>query len=160
MTAATDRTRRPFVIEEAVAILAGMAGGFESDTETWNSPLYCASARSGPLQHDEERSVVGRHRIVDDARFDDAPARGGSNKDVIHAQSGPATRPFGAFIHFLKGHEVRVHAGHHACEARQIEAAVRALTMMNVVGQHAESEGTGNPGSKPSAAGRRRGCGS
>src|SRR4029077_2740176 len=50
------------------------------------------SARAGPLQHDQERSVIGRHRLVDDARLDDSPARRRSNEHVIDAQPGPPAR--------------------------------------------------------------------
>ena len=49
-------------------------------------------------------------------------------------------RPLCTFIHFLQGHEVWVDAGHHAGETRQIDTAVHAFAMMNVVGQHAERE--------------------
>ena len=57
-------------------------------------PHYASdtSLRSGVLQHDQERPVVRRHRVVDDARFDDAPARRGPNEHVVDPRPRPSAR--------------------------------------------------------------------
>jgi hypothetical protein len=53
--------------------------------------------------------------------------------ELIHT-----TRPFGPLVHFLKSDEVRLDAVHDLRETRQIDDAVGAFAVMNVVSQDAQ----------------------